>query len=868
MTSVRVRIALRPLLGLCFLLAPLAQAAVTDIATVPLITSAPQEVKPNLMFVLDDSGSMDETHMPDTANNFNDGKYGYVSSQCNGVYYNPNIKYLAPVLADGTSYTDATFTAAWNDGFNPSEPTVNLSTDFWIASGYGGNKPAFYYRYTGTNTSESSKKYYDSSSSFYNECNATIGTLSGKFTKVDVSLGTAEDKKNFANWYSYYRKRMLAMKSAAGMAFKNIGDQFRVGYMSINNSTNPSFLNIDVFNQAQKQAWYAKLYGARPNGYTPLRQALSRAGEIYAGKRKELYGATVNDPVQYSCQKNFTLLSTDGYWNDDAGYDLSGNAVGNQDGDDARPFNDGGTLSTKSRATITVSGYSNSGTSVTSLKVGNDEIINQATSGQKQANELAQRIANRINDCTGSIDGKCTVKGYSAVLSGATVTITAPGVVSGTPVAITSRSDFTLTITPFAAEEVTGGGTSDTLADVAAYYYETDLRSQALGTETGAKGADVSANNVLPGGDDIATWQHMTTFTLGIGTRGKMVFTPTYKTNDTVGDFKAVLNGTAANPAANPPVCSWQAAGTACTWPVPGDNKIENIDDLWHAAVNGRGSHFGATDPTALATGIQNALQAINEITSDAAAATTSTPNITAVDNFEFSSTFRSGAWYGELARYTLDIDTGDPSGTPDWSARAKLDARTTARRIYTFDGSSTSHVREFAWDNLSDTEKAYFTTPHISTSGSPSLSQFCASGTTCLSLTAQTSASGKPVVDFIRGDRSNEGATNDPSKYFRTRELPARRHRSFRSGLREGSALPLHRHRLQHLQVGQGRPYCHGLRGRQRRHAARLRCRQRRRGLGLHPPDAAAQALQAGGQVLSDPSMRTTLTARPSRVT
>src|SRR5262245_44171916 len=117
MTSVRIRTALCPLLaGLAALLGPVAEAAQTDIATVPLITSAPQEVLPNRLFVLDDSGSMDWTYMPDTANDFN-GKYGYVSSQCNGVYFNPNITYSPPVDSAGASYPNASFTAAWDDGF-------------------------------------------------------------------------------------------------------------------------------------------------------------------------------------------------------------------------------------------------------------------------------------------------------------------------------------------------------------------------------------------------------------------------------------------------------------------------------------------------------------------------------------------------------------------------------------------------------------------------------------------------------------------------------------------------------------------------------------------------------------------------------
>jgi type IV pilus assembly protein PilY1 len=69
-----------------------AQADATSISTQPIFaaTAPSVEIKPNVMFVLDDSGSMDWGYMPDTAGDFV-GNYGYASSQCNGIYYNPSI---------------------------------------------------------------------------------------------------------------------------------------------------------------------------------------------------------------------------------------------------------------------------------------------------------------------------------------------------------------------------------------------------------------------------------------------------------------------------------------------------------------------------------------------------------------------------------------------------------------------------------------------------------------------------------------------------------------------------------------------------------------------------------------------------------
>jgi len=91
-----------------------AHAALTDLSTLPLSTYyAPSsvDVKPNILFVLDDSGSMDWDAMPDQATWFEDynseyrpGNYANVdnymppymrrNSAFNGIAYNPAIRYL------------------------------------------------------------------------------------------------------------------------------------------------------------------------------------------------------------------------------------------------------------------------------------------------------------------------------------------------------------------------------------------------------------------------------------------------------------------------------------------------------------------------------------------------------------------------------------------------------------------------------------------------------------------------------------------------------------------------------------------------------------------------------------------------------
>ncbi len=233
-----------------------------------------------------------------------------------------------------------------------------------------------------------------------------------------------------------------------------------------------------------------------------------------------------------------------------------------------------------------------------------------------------------------------------------------------------------------------GSFVSDTLADVAAYYYKTDLRdpnpSAGTGTCTGPTIApsttpnDLCDNDVIPNGRDVATTQHMTTFTLGLGAQGKMLFSPTYWT-DTAGDFASVKNGVTADPANG--ICGWMASGSRCVWPTPSSDDPANIDDLWHAAVNGRGSYFSATDPTSLATGLASTLSTIVDTPrpGTSAAAASSNPNVSAGDNYVFNSYYKSVDWYGDLYRQRLDIATQSLSAAVDWSASAMLDCATTS---------------------------------------------------------------------------------------------------------------------------------------------------------------------------------------------
>lgn len=730
------------------------------------------------------------------------------------------------------------------------------------------------------------------------------GTAAKASTRTDCAGTTctyAEEMTNYANWWTYYHTRMQMMKTAATSAFATLSANYRVGYMSINDNTGNDFLNLDAFTGTQKGSWYAKFIAAYPNNSTPLRTALTKAGRLYAGQLDgtTLNGSTVVDPLQYSCQQNFTILSTDGYWNDSSGAKkIDGTTnIGNADGAEPRPFNDGATQlqstsqlqtsqtqvamstsqiqkstsnlqqtttrlrkSTSSNSGYTWSSWSNTGsctwdTSGTSrtqcayngtvtgpTNVGSCIAIDQSAStsggtvwtGNKS---VCQYTAFTAYAGASSCTAVAQSPGPTIFTVGTAVQCPTPNpvttgptfVASCTPAAASAGNGYTVTTcttTPYLGSVPTGvssctagvglgpdyvhtncntvttgptvvavctpdtasasndyttttcaagsGGTSNTLADVAEYYYATDLRTVALGNCTGTPvppsvsgntlcSTPVSPatldplNNVPKSGDDANAAQHMTTFTLGLGASGYMQYDPNYALQSS-GDYFDVKKGNAPNP---PDLCGWQASGS-CNWPVPVSNVQTTVDDLWHAGVNGRGAYFSATNPATLSSSLSTALAGVTARTGSSAAATTSNPNITSGDNFVFSSTFTSQEWDGELFRQQLDLTTGKTSSVIDWAAQALLDANTT-RTIYTFDSAATNKLQAFSVTNFGS--DANFTTPNISP-----LSQFCAAGPTCLSSTNQTNASGNNLVSFLRGDRTNEGIATDNSKFYHQR--------------------------------------------------------------------------------------------------
>lgn len=583
--------------------------AQVNIANTPLfLTSA---VDPNVMFLLDDSGSMHWEVTPDDyvipyftfrriSGLYGGGDYdNYVasvrynasnadekttaralrSSALNKSYYDPSITYRPWVKADGTSFPNASPTAAPHHPIRTGLGSRNLTTNtteraIWLyrnASGgaycainctesNSGNLlthyPAVYFRHTGG-------ALWDGNN--YTQVNiiSTTATYSGdgRANRSDCTAGVctyAQEIQNFANWYTYYRSRMLASQAAIGRAFSTQPESMRVGFGAINKgsgtidgvSTSTIIRGVRPFSGTNRANFYTELYeGVWAPANTPLRKALNDAGQYFSrsdnqGPWGAVPGAN-NATAHLTCRQSYTILMTDGYWTE---------------GDDYRA----------------------------------------STSGARQ----------NVDGTDGSA-------------------ITGPG----------GRSYTYASITPFTDAH------SNTLADVAMYYWSRDLRP--------------TLDNRVPTSEiNPAFWQHMVTYGVGLGVTGSV--------NPSTA-FGAIG---ASSPA-------------TVTWPNPTSSNAAKLDDLLHAAVNSRGGFFSSADPETFATELSGVLQNIvaRVAASGTAAATSSA--VLQTDTLLYTASFRSTDWSGTLVAREVDED-GVPGGLK-WDAEQIMSAAAPAlRKIYT----------------------------------------------------------------------------------------------------------------------------------------------------------------------------------------
>ncbi len=256
-----------------------------------------------------------------------------------------------------------------------------------------------------------------------------------------------------------------------------------------------------------------------------------------------------------------------------------------------------------------------------------------------------------------------------------------------------------------------GDGVSQTLADVAKYYYSTDLRNDL-------------ANNVPTNSFDTNSAQRMNTLVLSFGLEGSL--------NDLDDNGWPDVNGI-------------ELTENSSSWGDPTTSFIneEKVNDLWHAAFNSKGAYINVTETGSLLEGLQNALAVIDQQAGAASSVAKNTGSINSNSKI-YQGRFDSLNWSGDLQSFAVNSTTGAVATSSDWSAKTLLNSVTPSNRVIIYSEPETTtdsySGRSFRYSNLDDSWRSSLISRTYSGTG--------------LSGDSYEQA----VVDYLRGDGTYEG--------------------------------------------------------------------------------------------------------------
>ncbi|GLQ33680.1 pilus assembly protein [Litoribrevibacter albus] len=308
-------------------------------------------VQPNIYFVMDDSGSMawDVTKTKEAEDAHPKGTYYFSYEYCKKTDKQGRCKESA-FLTDKYYLHDDYEEYLFNSGHLPSKisttktplypSTFYSSTEELDSQGYliddilqmcaGYNSTAYdssieYTPWAGSYSQSSVSLNSDYGYVPWNDLDHDglydKGECSTEYSDIVqyTSMSTTE-KQNFRNWYTYYRTRKNVAKKAVGEVIEN--SEARMGMNTIWNRVRYSVSDMRV--ESNKTSLLSSVYSVGSSSGTPLRSALEEAGEYFKGG---------NSPIQAqdkggSCQQNYTILMTDGYWNSDTDWTGPGDIDG------------------------------------------------------------------------------------------------------------------------------------------------------------------------------------------------------------------------------------------------------------------------------------------------------------------------------------------------------------------------------------------------------------------------------------------------------------------------------------------------------------------------------------------------------------
>ncbi|MCP3940827.1 MAG: hypothetical protein GY710_05015 [Desulfobacteraceae bacterium] len=685
-------------------------AVCIDISDTPMETKV-QAAPANLMFVLDNSGSMDWEFMTSETNGIFSGEYyiypdsAFINGQdrvygssyilgsdeqrdwksqwagYNKVFYNPNAQY-----SPWPKKTDADTSEPWSNPNNTtsSSSKFQMTGEYYsITPGSGSTvsvKNAHYFMINDldedgakdsgediylVNFVNGIRAYYlvddtdgdnrvDSGELYLKTGTAVPDGVKAKIYDEDGTLAEyatdAQDLQNFANWFSFYRKRELTAKAAVAGAIHEL-DWVYVGFYSINSGLRQAVLPIGVetttatgeiqiivdnkdSGYSENSSWYessasseydgSSRYTGTTGGYATFTPNIPSDDQytVYVWYTK---AGTRDTNAKYTIHHaggdaTFRINQQSGYgdWVELGQYSFDEGSQGY-----VRVTRDGSSTGNSTSADAVKFVGTASG-STTSILDDSDTLLSNLYDMDSSGGTPLRTALNNVGRYFHMDDGNSGNLGDSPFADAdeggacqqAFAIVITDGFWNGSSPGVGNQDADTSNLfdgAPYADNY------DDTLADVAMKYFKNDLAG--------------SLDDVVPTNScDQATHQHMVTYGVSFGVEGTL----------TPSDYDSCL-----------------LDNSTPVWPNPTSGDQQKIDDLYHATINGRGLFFSAANP-------QELVQSLVDVTSNIASRISSGASVS-VNGEELNSgttlyqaSYLSDSWTGDVTAYPVNPVTGE----------------------------------------------------------------------------------------------------------------------------------------------------------------------------------------------------------------
>ena len=708
-----------------------ATAATFNISQKPLILN--ETVAPNLILTLDDSGSMRWAFVPDSINGLHSTRRAK-SADFNPMYYNPSVTYRIPKRYDSNGNVSETpystsFTAAYNNGFSNSRGTYNLSNDYRVTWTYDpkGTLPSnTAYGYSSTANrfaSNPAPDFYFSSGSFTGpttngaSLTRTINNVTFTVTRTNTGSGCTASIESPTGFTAVNCTRSSNSFSVTTNDSRQTGVP---AYYYLFDNTLPSCTSV-VTNQKSDDNCYRRVIVSATSG-------LPRPDDSAAGLDERQ-----NFAIWYSFYRNRALATLSAaqiaFADLPSEVRLTWQSLGN-----CTNFN--GTSSACKDNRLREYSNTHKGQLFSWLQ---DPPFDQSTplrialqrAGEFLKNPIAwQKYPNNSSQTNNAGNTYACRPSYHIMMT--------DGIWNGgyNAPSDTLRADHSSFILPDGnsyngSRAPFADQTQQTLADLAMHYWATDLNPSlpnGLSPYIPFKN-EIAATQYWDPRNNPATWQHMVNFTMGLGltsalTQSDLEWDPEKGTFGGTG-YKNLSNGSK-------------------NWPAAGSDSVNNVYDLWHAAINSRGEFFSVDSPDAMVQAFKDILNRIADRTTTAARPAVSAAfvadNINQLQSRVYATQFSSEDWSGEVTKTTVN-KLGMVIPGEGWSTRtANANLDPTQRKVLIKDiGMSANNLKSFSWNNLTSSQKA-------------------ALNINPESLVSASDGRGQDRLNYIRGERSKEG--------------------------------------------------------------------------------------------------------------